>query len=176
MMTRLLYGALMLASLAMLMFIAGFAIHQFGLALLVGLVYLLAGKFMLLAFGLLILLGLWGLGRAVWLEVASYCRHDNAFVRRLWFLQSRHHEIEQFQNLKCRQIEYLALSRRQCLLAADNRRQATELFDSISRDLQVLKSQIPKETYREFYRRLRKLQKQADLRALLDLRQQIPCP
>ena len=80
MFARLFYGGLVIGSLAMLLFLAGFVCFQLGLGLLTGLFYLVASKVMLLTLVLLALLGLLALCKAVVRDVGAYFNRETAAV------------------------------------------------------------------------------------------------
>jgi hypothetical protein len=159
----------------MLLFVVGFVCFQLGLALLTTLFYALAGKVMLLAFGMLALLGLAALLLGLWRELRGYFRRDSAALRRLWALQSQQKQIAQRSAAEWRQLQYLHRFKRQRLLAANNRKHLRALFDAIYQELQTVKTQLPTATYQAMRKALRHHHKRADAEAMLALRQQITC-
>jgi len=173
---RLFFGGLVIASLAMLLFVVGFVCLQFGLALLMGLFYLLASKVMLLALILLALLGAIALFKAVCREFSAYFNRESAALRQLLSLQMRREDVERREAAEWRQLDYWHRLRRQHVLTADNRKQARELSDAINRELQTVRAQLPTAIYKDLRKALRRCRKQADATAMLALRQQIPCP
>lgn len=170
---RLFYGGLLMGSLAMLLFVAGFVCLQLGLGLLMGLFYLLAGKVLLLALGTLILLGVVALARAVGREVAAYFNRETAALRQLLSVRIRRQDVERRQSAEWRQLDYLNRLKRQRLLAADDRKQVKELSAAIDRELRAGRAQLPDATYKDLRKALRRSRKQVDATALLALRQQI---
>ncbi|MCQ8119679.1 hypothetical protein [Methylomonas rosea] len=170
---RLFYGGLLIGSLAMLLFVLGFVCLQFGLALLMGLFYLLASKVMLLALALLALLGLLTLFTAVCRELRGYFSRESSALRQLLCLQIRRQDLERLKVAECRQLSYLTRFKRQRLLAADNRKQARELSVAIDHELQAAKSQLPTSRYKDLRKALRSYRKQADSAAMLALRRQL---
>ncbi|MDX8128334.1 hypothetical protein ACH5Y9_04610 [Methylomonas sp. BW4-1] len=170
---RLFFGGLLIGSLAMLLFVLGFVCLQFGLVLLMGLFYLLASKVMLLALGLLALLSVLTLFKAVYRELRGYFSRESAALRQLVSLQIRRQNIERRQTAECRQLSYLSRFKRQRLLVADNRKQARALFAAISDELQAVRAQLPATRYKNLRKALRTYRKQADAAAMLALRQQL---
>lgn len=176
MFVRFFYGGLLIGSLAMLLFVAGFVCLQFGLGLLMGLFYLLASKVMLLALILLALLGVITLFKAVCREFSAYFNRESAALRQLLSLQMRRQDVEQRKAAEWRQLDYFNRFKRQRLLVADDRKQLMELSDAINRELQTVRTQLPTAKYKDLCKALRRCRKQADAAAMLALRQQIPCP
>ncbi|MDT4291195.1 hypothetical protein RO575_16645 [Methylomonas sp. MO1] len=170
---RLFYGGLLIGSLAMLLFVLGFVCLQFGLALLMGLFYLLASKVMLLALALLALLGLMMLFKAVCRELRGYFSRESAAVRQLLSLQVRQQDLARRKSAECRQLSYWHRFKRQRLLVADNRKQAWALSVAISHELQAVRAQLPAARYKNLRKSLRTYRKQADSAAMLALRQQL---
>lgn len=156
----------------MLLFVLGFICLQFGLALLMGLFYLLASKVMLLALALLALLGVFMLFRAVCRELRGYFSRESSALRRLLFLQIRRQDVERLKAAESRQLSYVHRFKRQRLLVADNRKQARALSEAINHELQAVRAQLPIVRYKELRKALRKYRKQADSAAMLALRQQ----
>lgn len=176
MLVRLFHVGLLIASLAMLLFVAGFVCFQFGLALVTGLLYFLASKILLLALVLLALLGLIALIKVVCREISDYFNRESAAFRRVLSLQIYRQDAERRKVSEWRQLDYLNKINRQRLLIADNRKQLRELSDSISTELRAAREQLPAATYNDLRKALRKCHKRADAAAMLLLRQQIPCP
>lgn len=172
---RLLYSALLICSLAMLLFVVGFLCLQLGLSLLTTLFYAVAGKIMLLAFGLLLLLGAGAVAAAVWRELRAYSCREAAALRRFLAVKSRQADADLYRTQASRQLLYLSHFKRQRLLAANNRKHLRELFDAINKELQAVRSQLPAATYKSLRKALRNHHKRADASAMLALREQIPC-
>lgn len=157
----------------MLLFLAGFVCFQYGLSLLTSLFYLLANKIMLLAFSVLGLLGIAALLKAVYGELSTYFNSKSAALRQYLSLQMRRQDLARLKAAEWRQLGYLQRLKRQRLLAADNRKQAAELSASINQELLTAKSQLPTVKYKYLRKTLRKYRKQADISAMLALRQQL---
>jgi hypothetical protein len=170
---RLFYGGLLIGSLAMLLFVLGFVCLQFGLALLMGLFYLLASKVMLLALALLALLGFLTLFNVVCRELGGYFSRESSALRQLLSLQIRRQDVERRQAAECLQLSYWHRFKRQRLLVAYNRKQARELSEAISHELQAVRAQLPAARYKNLRKSLRTYRKQADAAAMLALRQQL---
>lgn len=170
---RLLYSALLIGSAAMLLFVIGFVCFQLGLGLLTSLFYVVAGKIMLLALGLLLTLGAAALMAAVWRELTGYLGREAAALRRILAVTVRQADVANYTVQQSRQIRYLNHFKRQRLLAANNRKHLRELFDAVNRELQAVKSELPATTYKSLRKALRNHHKQADAEAMLVLREQI---
>lgn len=172
---RFLYGLILMCSTAMLLFVAGFLCLQLGLGLLTTLFYAVAGKIMLLAFGLLLLLGAVALIAALRRELRAYFSREAAALRRVLAVQTRHKHTAQRTALEWRQLQYLSRFKRQRLLAANNRKHLRALFEAIHQELRAVKAQMPAAGYRALYKALRRHHRQADAEAMLALRQRLPC-
>ena len=171
---RILYGILLLCSLAMLLFVSGFVLFHLGLSLLTTFFYMLAGEIMLMAFALLALWGFVVLVRALWHDLRIYFRKDAMAVRRLWSVQAKQLYLEQQAFLESRQIQHRSRFKRLRLLEANNKKHLRTLYDGIHTELTAVKSQLPEERYQELLQALRRHHKQADADAMLALRKQLP--
>lgn len=172
---RILYGALLICSAAMSLFVIGFVCFQMGLALLTTLFYVLAGKIMLLALGVLLALGAVALIAAIWRELRVYSCREAAALRRVLAVRARRLDEATLTVQESRQIRYLSHFKRQRLLAANNRKHLRELFHAVNRELQAVRSELPAATYKSLRKALRNHHKRADAEAILALREQIPC-
>lgn len=173
--TRILYGILLILSVAMLLFLAGYLCFQLGYGLLTTFFYKLAGNIMLFAFGMLLLAAAAALIAAIFGELRAYFRQEAAALRRVWALQAQKIQLVQRSLLEYRQLQYLSQAKRQRLSAADNRKQLRTLYDAINRELQAVRTQLPADSYKALHKSLHKHHKHADAEAMLALRQQIPC-
>ena len=173
---RILYGILLICSVAMLLFMAGFVCFQLGLAWLTTLVYAAAGKVMLLAFGMLLLLGAVAWISALHGELRAYFHREAVAARRVWAVQAQKLHLAQRTVLEFRQLQYLSRLKRQRLLAADNRKHLRALYGAIRRELQEVRAQMPPASYQAMCKALRLHHKHADFEAMLALRKRIPCP
>lgn len=167
-----LYAVLATASLAMLLLLMGFVCLQLGLAGLVGLLYGLAGKLILLAFGLLILLGCGSVLQAIYNELAAYGRREAAALRRLLMLQMLKENHSQRVQQEKKQLRYWQEFKRQRLLAANNKKHSRELYKAITAELQTA---IAAERYKALQKQLKHYRNQAKPEAMLALREQVLC-
>ncbi|WP_347987030.1 hypothetical protein [Methylomonas sp. AM2-LC] len=174
--SRLVYGILAICSTAMLLFVAGFIVFQLHLSLLTTLFYSVAAKLLLLAFALLLLSGMLVLITALGREVRSYFRHEASALRRVLAMQTQTQQLAQLNYFKNRQLSYFSQFKRQKLLAADDKKQLRHLYLAIHQELQSVKHNIPHSHYQNMYKALRQYHQQADAKAMLSLREQIPCP
>ncbi len=172
---RLLYGVMAIASVAMLMFVAGYVLWRLGLAMLTGIVYFVAGKLMLLVLAALVLLGLAAAIDAVRQDVGAYFDREAMALRRLLSLFARRNdERRQFQQ-QATQLRYWAQVRRRRLLAANNRKHVRALFKAVDGELRAAKPQLPPRSYQQLRKALRGSLKREDVEAILALRRQLPC-
>jgi hypothetical protein len=158
----------------MLLFVAGFVLFHLGLSLLTSIIYMLAGKIMLVAFALLALWGVVVLLRALWRDLRDFFRKDAVAVRRLWSVKAQQLYLEQQSFLESQQIQNRSRFKRLRLLDADNKKQLRTLYDGIYAELQAVKSQLPEERYQDLLQALRRYHKQANAEAMLALRKQLP--
>ena len=173
MLTKLiLYAALTTASLAMLLLLIGFVCLHLGLAVLTGLIYGLAGKIMLLAFGLLLLLGCGLALQAIYKELAGYWRREASALRRILTLQMRKESNSQLIQQQKKQLRYWQEFKRQRLLAANNKKHSQDLYKAISAELQT---SITAERYNVLQKQLKHYRNQANPDAMLALRAQVLC-
>jgi hypothetical protein len=169
------YSGLLLASLAMLLFVTGFASLQFDLTESMVLFYRLASNIMLLALVLLVLWGVVALCRSVGRDLRDYFNREAGALRRLLAFHTRRQDAEQRNILESRQLHYLSLFKRQRLLVADDRKHLRDLFNATNRELRAVRAQLPTTTYRSLHKALRNHYKHADVRAMLAFREQLPC-
>jgi len=172
---RLVYSVLTLASMAMLLFVVGFVLWQLGMAALTGLVYWLAAKTMLLAFALLVLLGIAALLRALWRDLRAYFSGEARALRRLLATHARHAVGRQRLIAQAQQLRFWTRIKRQRALALNNRRHLRDLFRAIDSELRTMKSQLPAQHYRALRKALRDYHQRANADAMLALREQLPC-
>lgn len=159
--------------LAMLMFVAGFAAWQLGLVWLASVLYPLATKIILLAFGVLFLLGVGLLIRVCCRNIVLYFRREAMAMRRVIMLQVRQRDAKQRLMLEKRQIYYLNQLKRQRLLAANNKQHSRELFNAISVELKGHDGLPGGEE--SLHKSLKQHHSQANPEAMLALRDQVLC-
>jgi hypothetical protein len=167
-----LYAVLATASLAMLLLLAGFGCLNWGLAGLTALIYGLAGKLMLSAFSLLLLLGCSLLLQSIHRELAGYWRRDVCALRRVLVLQMRHDNSCQRLQQKKKQLRYWQELKRHRLLAANNRKHSRDLYKALSAELRPA---MAADRYKAFQKQLKHYRKQANPEAMLVLREQAIC-
>lgn len=172
---HLLISVMMVASLAMLLFVIGFVFWKLGLAFVGSLLYWFAGKIMLLAFGLLMALAVIALLAALWRELRLYFSAEARTLRRLLSLRSRALNARRSWLAQTKQLQFWTGLKRKAVLRANNRRHLRSLFRAINADLQRAKSQLPQLDYRRLRKALRQYHRQADIAAMLALREQLPC-
>jgi len=167
-----LYGVLLVSSLAMLMFLFGFVFWQFGLSLITSLWYSLAGNILLLAFGGLCLLGCWFLVLSIYWEIARYFYREHRLLRKLLMLHSQHQLSRQRLALEKRQQLYWNQFKRQRLLESNHKKHSRVLFKAIEAEL---KNALAPNDYKVLHQDLKRLHKQSNPQAMLALRDQALC-
>lgn len=172
---RLLWLVMVLASSSMLMLVVGWLLWKLGVGLIAGLLYAIAGKVMLLAFGLLTVMLVVNWLRQLWRGLRSYFSAEAMALRRLLSLRIRQLSARQYWSAKVEQLRYRAAFKRRAMLKADNRKQLRSLFRAIDSDLRRTKAQMSRQDYRQLKQSLRRSHRQADAVAMLALREQLPC-
>lgn len=167
-----LYAVLLSCSLAMLLLIAGFTSWQLGWFVWAGWFYPLAGKVLLSAFLLLLMLGCGLFMQALYAELAVYFRLDAMAFRRVATLLRQQHDARQRLLLEKSQIRYLYELKRQRLLAADNKKHSRALFKAVSAEL---RQSVEPDSFKSLQKHLRRHCKQANPQAMLALRDQVIC-
>lgn len=172
MLSKSLYGILATFAGAMLLFLAGFAGWQLGLAWLATGFYYLASKAIWLAFGLLLLLQLGWLIQAFYKEMLLYFRQDRRLLRRIAMLQLSHRNAKQRLASEKRQMLYWNRLKHQRLLTANDKKHNGKLFKAIDREL--TQSTSPN-AYKHLSKTLKQHHKRADSQSMLALREQTAC-
>jgi hypothetical protein len=172
---RLLISVMMIASLAMLLFVLGFVFWKLGLGFVGGFLYWIAGEGMLLAFGLLLGLGALALLAGLWRELRLYFNAEACALRRVLCLRTRALNARHYWLAQTKQLRFWTGLKRKTALQANNRRHLRSLFLAIDADLLGAKSQLPQVDYRQLRKALRQYHRQADIEAMLALREQLPC-
>jgi len=172
---RLLISVMTVASLSMLLFVIGFVCWKLGLGFVSGALYWLAGKIMLLAIGLLVALAAMAFLAALWRELRGYFSAEARTLRRLLSLRVRGLNAQRYWLAQTKQLRYWTGLKRKAALQANNRRHLRTLFRAINADLQAVKSQLPQPDYQHLRKALRQYHRQADIAAMLALREQLPC-
>ncbi len=167
-----LYAVLLACSLAMLMFLAGFTGWQLGLFRLAEWCYGLAGKTMLLAFAVLLLLGCGLLLLAVVHGFSGYFHREQRILRHLSRLKAQHRHVGQRTMLEKSQQFYWSQFKRQRLLAANDKKHSLELFKAIEAEL---KKNLEPEVYKVLRRDLQRFYQQSNPQAMLSIRDQALC-
>lgn len=165
-------GILLTFASALLLFLAGFAGWQFGLVWLAAGLYALASKAILLAFLLMLLLQTGLMLLALYRGLSQYFRREAMAWRRVAMLQKRHRDASQRFLLERSQAYYMAELKRQRLLSADDKKHSVELFKAIDAELKKHTTAVE---YKSVRKELKQHRKQADLQAMLALREQVLC-
>lgn len=170
-----LYCIILLASLAMLLFMAGFVGFHLGLGFIAAGLYGLAVKILLFAFALLLVWGFLAILRGLSKGLSSYFCQEATALRRILSVHIQSHDFSRRIIETSRQLNYRSQFKRQRLLLADNRRQLKKLYLAIREELQAVRPELPAGSYQILHKTLRKHWKQADAEAMLAVRQQIIC-
>ncbi|QWF71325.1 hypothetical protein KEF85_02190 [Methylomonas paludis] len=170
---RLVYSILAIATAAMLLFLSGFVCFKLGLSSLASSFNWLADLTMLLAFTLLLLLGVAALFAGIGRELRAYFCQEAVALRKVLATHSQKIQLAQRKIPETSQIRYFSRLKRQRLLLADNRRQMRTLYRSIDQELQMAKPRLSAQRYKDLHKALRQHHKQADAQAMLALREQI---
>jgi len=173
--TLLLYGILVIASLAMLLFVVGFICFQLSLGMLTTLFYAVAGKMLLSAFALLLISAIITALMVIAQELSAYFQQDAAALRQVLAAHTRRQHLQQQAEQENRQLAYVQRMKRLRLLAANDRKHLRSLYIAIHLELQAIKAQLPANHYATMRKTLRQYHKRADAKAMLALRQQILC-
>lgn len=173
MVARLLYGLLLIASLAMILFILGFIGFKLGIVWLSVLLYAIAGKVLLLVFALLLLLGFVLITHSIVADLRSYFVKEAMAKRQVLFMQNKKQHFARLSAFKSQQLYYFHQFKRQRLLAADDKKQRAKLYAAINEELIAIKHKMPVKHYQLWQKTLRRYHKQADANAMLALREQI---
>lgn len=160
----------------MLLFVAGFVLWQLGMAALTGLIYWVAGKILLLAFALLVLLGIAAIVGALWRGLCAYFSAEARTLRRLLVAHSLGSAGRQRLLAQTQQVRFWSRIKRQRLLASNNRRHLRRLFRAIDAELRASRSRLSPERYQDLRKMLRDQHQRANASAMLALRNQLPCP
>ena len=175
MLTTLFYIALLVASLAMVLFFIGFILMQAGLPWLTTLFYGIASKVLLLTMLSLFALALIGLALTVWRQLRRYFSRESFALRRILSLHNHQRNLKQRTVEQSRQLHYLNRFKRHRLLVANNRKHLRELFDAVNRELQAVKTQLPSAKYRRLRKALRRSYRQGDVDGILSVRGDMQC-
>ncbi|MCQ8129592.1 hypothetical protein [Methylomonas rivi] len=167
-----LYSVLWVCSLAMVLLVAGFIGWRFGRPELPACLYPLAGRIMLSAFLLLLLLGCGLFLQALYRELAVYFRWDAVALRRVAMLQRLQYDARQRVLLERTQIHYLYELKRQRLLAADNKKHSRALFEAVSAEL---RQSVEPDSFKSLQKHLKQYRSQVNPRAMLALRERALC-
>lgn len=172
MFNNILHGILLAFGSAILLFLAGFAGWQFGMIWLAAGLYALAAKIIWLAFALLLILHAGWVLQAFWKGVLHYFRREAMALRRIAMLQIHQRNARQRLLLEKRQVQYLSRIQRQRLMAADDKKQSSDLFKVINAELRQCSTPV---SYKALRKELKQHRKQADSQAMLALREQVRC-
>ncbi|MCK9607311.1 MAG: hypothetical protein M0R33_12790 [Methylomonas sp.] len=167
-----LYAVLFTCSLAMLLLTVGFSCWQLGWFNWASWFYPLAGKIILSAFLLLLMLGCGLFIHALYVELAVYFRWDAVALRRVAMLRQLHSDARQRLLVEKSQIHYLYELKRQRLLIADNKKHSRALFKAVSAELQ---QSVEPDSFKSLQKHLKQHRNQANPQAILALRDQVLC-
>jgi hypothetical protein len=128
---------------------------------------------LLSAFALLLITGLVVIIKHIIASCFDYFSARQRLRRRLWFIQAQQDRLKRLFYFKTLQINYFNELKRKRLLNANNRQHIQSLSKAIDKDLQSIKQQLPKTTYRQLQREHIQYRDQQDIESLLKLHQKI---
>jgi hypothetical protein len=138
-----------------------------------GVLTALATAMLLSGFVMLIVTGLWGVGKIIVNAVLTYFSAKQRAQRRLWFAQARQDQVERLFYFKTKQIKYVNEISRKRLLKQNNLRHIRSLSKSIDKDLLSIKTKLPGATYQQLQQDHARYRNRQDIEALLSLQQKI---
>lgn len=128
---------------------------------------------LLSAFALLLTTGLFVIIKLIIASCSDYFSARQRLQRRLWFIQAKQEQLKRLFYFRTVQINYFNELKRKRLLSANNRLHIQSLSKAIDKDLQSIKQQLSKTTYRQLQREIVQYRNQQDIEALLKLQQKI---
>lgn len=128
---------------------------------------------LLSAFALLLVTGLFVIIKLIIASCCDYFSATQRVRRRLWFIQAKQDQLKQLFYFRTLQINYFNELKRKRLLSVNNRQHIQSLSKAIDKDLQSIKQQLPKTTYRQLHQENVRYRDQQDIEALLKLQQKI---
>lgn len=157
----------------MLLFLSGFFSFKLGFKALGSVVYPFAEIILLFSFAMLLLIAVVMVLSAITREIKFFFRHDVKSKRYIWSLIALNYQISELFKQQQRQLIYKNQFKRQRLLAKDNRKQLYALYRAILHELQLAKNNLPSDRYKTLLKALRLNYKNADVHAMLALRELI---
>lgn len=133
----------------------------------------LATAMLLSGFTVLIITGLWGVGKIIVRSAWDYFSAKQRAQRRLWFAQARQDQVKRLFYFKTRQIKYFNELSRKRLLKLNNRKHIRSLSKAIDKDLLSIKAKLPGTAYQQLRQDHARYRNQQDIEALLTLQQKI---
>jgi hypothetical protein len=128
---------------------------------------------MFTAFSILIVIAFLGLTKTTLLNIAVYFSLANRSRRNALFLQSNHDLINRQFYFRTLQVRYWTQKKINQMLNKNNQQQILALSNSINKDLQVLKKNLPALTFKRLQIENRTHLNRLDIEALLHLQQKI---
>ena len=125
------------------------------------------------AFLLLLSAGLWVIAKQIWQAIGNYCSASQRGRRRVLFIQTKQRQLKQLFHCRALRINYVHELKRQQLLRLNQRKHLNALSKAIHRDLQALKTHLPKTTFQQYQQQIRNYRQQQNSAALLQLQQKI---
>lgn len=134
---------------------------------------LLASTMLLSAFVVLLAAGLVGIAKVTIGALVDYCSAKQRAQRRLWFIQSRHDQLQRLFHFKKIQIKYSHELNRKRLLRLNNGKHIRSLSQAINQDLRLIKTKLPETAYQQLQQDHARHRNQQNIEALLCLQQRI---
>ncbi|WP_150048974.1 MULTISPECIES: hypothetical protein [Methylomonas] len=166
------YGVLLACSLAIGLMLTGFFCWRFDIPLAADFCYAWANKLLLLGFGWMLVLGVFLVVRAIALGLFDFFDRKAVAQRQLASLTVRRQDAERQACLEKSQQHYWLQIKRSRLLAADNKKQSRQLYQSIRAEIAVM---VPEAELEQAWKDLKRHKRLADTQAMLTLRQKLLC-
>ncbi|MGR9013794.1 MAG: hypothetical protein ACU83U_09135 [Gammaproteobacteria bacterium] len=132
------------------------------------------GSVMLLsAFSVFVIGGFLAVYMLIIRSVVDYFSYKQRALRRLWFVQARHDQVNRLFYFKKLQIQYIAELNRARLLKRNNRKHIQLLSKSIKQELRPIKTKLPGTTYQQLQQDHARYRSRQDIESLLILQQKI---
>ncbi len=128
---------------------------------------------LLSAFSLLLITGLFVLIKLIMAACFDYFSARQRLQRKLLFIHTQQDRFKRLFYFRKLQINYFNNLEKKQLLNANDRQHLQSLSKAIYNDLQAIKHQLPKPTYRLLQREHSQYRDQQDIEALLRLQQKI---
>lgn len=170
---RLFHQTLVLPTLAMALFLAGYVCIAFGQAAIGDLLYSVAAKVLLVGLAIISACGLLHIIVIAARDLTQFFSRERSVTRRLATLQVTQHNTRLRSFFEKQQLHYRLALRRDRLLRADAKRQSRQLFKIVDRELRAAQQLLPVARYRSLRNMLVEQKRRHDVGGLLAVREQL---